>query len=393
MILWRPRNLWYRKTMDDDSTWKGDLPEKGKCTRLVVICENAVNSGQHWPDPDTNYILDSRVADEITKLEVVVDGNHAIKSLTGLQAQILSFYRNKMVPPDRIWDPSLGPQWSVFIMDFGRYFGDPEYYLDWSRHETAELRVTNDVDATVLRDLILTVEEWIPYGETLPESKGVFVDRELKSYTTTQNGEEPTKIPTTDPIRSLALQVIPEATSSAPYHWNRWPYLCVETVDLSFLEEKAKILDGFYTKRVMENNAQRYGFPTVGGKGYTHEAGVAMLSGVGYRFGSPTSFADIVGTALITNFVGLYTWQDNPMTVTSQAWANAYFDFLVWGMAYQDSYMLFDAMDPVQQNLITKDQAPVRLKINTENHANAADATVNLLLSTLELYGAGLGKS
>lgn len=387
MLAWRRHNLYYRKTMDDDATWKDELPEAGHCTRLVVQVENPT-TGQHWGTLGGvgDHIYHSRVADRIPKLEVVVDGNHPFKSVTGLEAQILSFYRNKMVPPDYISDPALASQRSYFIFDFGRYFGDPNYYLDWSKHKTSELRVTNDFDGTVYASGLLTVDEWIAYGDPLPPSKGVFVDRELKEYTTVQNGEEPTKIPTTDPVRTLALMVRPTATDAAGYHWKSWPWECVEVINLSFLEEKAKFLDSIYARQLMRENTMRYGYPRVAGKGYLGGRGDAFLTGIGFRHGTVVSFADVTGTALLTRTQAAWTWMDNPLVANPDSAGNDYLDFSCWGQSYHDSFMLFDAIEPVEKNLVTKDLAPVRLKLKTQNDADAADATVDIILSTFEAY-------
>lgn len=392
MRIWRPHTLYYRQAMTDDDTWKKELPEKGKCTRLVVQVENP-NTGQHWGTLGgvSANVYHSRVADRVPKVELVVDGNHPIKSLTGLEAQILSFYRMGKVPPDYISDPALSSQRSYFILDFGRYFGDEEYYLDWDKHETAELRITNDFDGTVYASGVVTVTEFIPHGDPLPASKGVFVDRQLKEYTTSQNGEEPTKIPTSDPIRSLALMVRPTVSAAAGYHWKRWPYLCVEKIDFSFLEEKLKLLDSVYTRELMRQNTMRYGLARISGKGFTGGRGDSFLTGIGHRLGTVVSFADIVGTALIDRAQSVWTWTDNPLVQNPDTEINSYVDFICWGQSYHDSFMLFDAIDPVDENMITKDEAPVRLKLNTENHADAADATIDIILSTLETYGAGLG--
>lgn len=392
MRIWRPHNLYYRKAQTDNDTWKKELPEKGKCTRLVVQVENP-NTGQHWGTLGGvgAHIYHSRVADRITKLEVVVDGNHPIKSLTGLEAQILSFYRDKKVPPDYISDPALSSQRSFFIFDFGRYFGDPDYYLDWEKHASSELRITNDFDGTVYASGVITVDEFISHGDPLPASKGVFTDRQLKEYTTVQNGEEPTKIPTTDPIRSLALMVRPTASAAAGYHWKSWPWECVETIDLSFLEEKLKLLDTIYARQLMRQNTMRFGYARTGGKAYLGGRGDSFLTGIGFRHGTVVSFADVTGTALLTRTVAAWTWMDNPLVVNPDSAGNDYFDFSCWGQSYHDSFMLFDAIKPVEENLITKDEAPVRLKLKTQNDADAADATVDIIMSVLETYGAGLG--
>jgi len=390
--LLRPHNLYYRKTMTNASTWKDDLPKAGKCTRLVVYVEQPINSPQHQLG-ETGPLVATRVADHITKLEVVVDGNHPIKSVTGIEAQIFNWYASKKMPPDMIRDLALGRSWSIFIFDFGRYFGDPLYYLDWEKHKSAELRVTNNVDGTIWTGLVLCVDEWLLEDPAVPPSKGVFVDRELKEYTTVQNGEEPTEIPTTDPVRSLILRAVPATSAAAPYHYKRDHFLTVETLNLSFKEEKEKILDNMYARELMWANTERYGLAKAGGVLLASQTGnTVQKSGIGYRRHTVVSFADIVGTALITNFIGAYTYRDNPLHMTPQSATNCYADWIAEGDSFHDSFMLFDAEEPVEQNLLTSDKAPVRLKVKTENNANAAGATVDLLLSTLEEYGKTLGK-
>jgi len=385
MLTWRPHNLFYEKAMTNASTWKEDLPQSGKCTRLVVTVENPL-TGAHWVQVSGfgAHIYHSSPAYRLTKAEIIVDGNHPVKSLTGIEAQLLSFYRNKKEPPDRIRDPALSAQQSIFIFDFGRYFGDPEYFLDWSKHKTSEIRLTNDADGTVYNGMVVTVDEYVAYGVEPAASKGVFVDRQLKEYTTAQNGEESVEIPSVDPIRSIALRCKPDVTTSAPYHYKRYPRDVLNEINLSFLEEKIKLLDRRYAEQVMWDNAHRYGYVRQAGKGLSGARGDAFLSNVGYRLGTVCSFADVVGTALITRYMGAYTYADNPLVINPNATGNDYIDFDCWGMSYHDSFMLYDAEEPVQQNLLGKDEAPIRLKQKTENNANAAGATVDVILSTLE---------
>ena len=387
MLIWNPHNLYRAADMVDDATWKEELPEKGKCTRIVVRIENP-QSGQHWEAADlpTEYVLYTRVAEIITKLEIVVDGNHPIKSLDGTQAQIVDFYRNKRVPPDKIRDPAISNSFSFFVFDFGRYFGDPEYYLDWSKHGSSEIRITNDVDGTCWDELNVWVDEYVAFGDAPPPSKGVFVDRQLKTYTGAQDAEESTRIPSEDPIRSLLLTCRPDYTTAYPYRFLGYPRDIINEINLSFHEEKMKLLDRVYSKDLMYANALRYGYPVSHGKGLASSVGIGLFSGIGYRLGTVVSFATVTGTAVITQYVGAYTHTDNVMNVLVNALNNQYFDFDVWGLMFHDSLSLYDAVEPVEQNLITNTLAPVRLKQKCQDSSNADDSTIDLILSTLEKY-------
>lgn len=382
--MWRPRNIYYRKTMDDNDTWKDELPEAGKCTRLTVQIRQKTMTGKHQYDA-ADGINPSRPADKTTKVEIVVGGNRPIKSLTGVQAQIFDFYRNKRAPPDYLRDLSLSPQYSYLHFDFGRYFGDKEYYMDWGKHKINELRITNNVDGTIWDALTCNVDEWIWEGPTLPPTKGVFNDRQLKTYTTIQDGEEPTAIPLTDPLRSLAIQVIPLDAASAPYTYKDAIEDCANVVDLSMQEERLKILDDYRVAEMIIRNGERYGEAVQGGIYCSGAASPeAMLTGIGRRLGTTVNFADITGTALITNFMGLYTYADNPITVTCQSATNSYYDWIAHGLAFHDSIMLYDAEENVIENLLKSDKAPVNLRIDTADASAAADAKVNILLSSLQ---------
>lgn len=381
--MWRPHNLYYRQSMDDAGTWKDELPEAGKCTRLTVQVRCPTLSGQHHIGLG-DLVNPGRVASKITKVEVVVGGNRPIKSLTGIQAQILDFYRNKRAVHDYMRDPSLSPQYSYLHFDFGRYFGDKEYYMDWAKHKVNELRITNDVDGTVWDALVASIDEWIWEGPDLSPTLGVFNDRQLKSYTTEQDGEEPTEIPTEDPVRSLAIQVIPADSASQPYHWADAIDDCANVVDLSFEEKRLKLLDSYRVAEMIIRNGERYGEAVQGGKFCTSTTPEAILSGIGRRLGTTVSFADIAATALITNFMGLYTYADNPMTVSCQSATQSYYDWIAHGLAFHDSIMLYDAEEDIIENLLTTEKAPVRLRVDTADASAAADAEVNVLLSSLQ---------
>ena len=387
MLIWRPHNLYRNQDMVDDSTWKKELPEVGKCTRIVVRVENP-QTGSHFADADlpNASTLYTRVAEILTKLEIVVDGNHAIKSLEGPQVQMIDFYRNKRVPPDKIRDPALSNSFSFLTFDFGRYFGDPMYYLDWSKHKSSEIRITNDVDGTCWDELNVWVDEYVAFGEDPPPSKGVFVDRELKSYTGAQNAEESVKIPSTDPIRSLILSCRPDYQAALPGRYLGYPRDIINEINLSFLEEKMKLLDRIYARDLMYQNALRYGYPEFHAKLCTGITGIGHFTGIGYRLGTVVSFADVVGTDAITVYVGAYTHVDNPLIVMATAAGAEYYDVDAWGLMFHDSLMLYDAVDPVEKNLITKDLAPVRLKQKCQDSSNADDSTIDLILSTLEPY-------
>lgn len=372
----------YEKDIDLADTFKFDeFPETGLSAGLLLTLEAPTNSGEHYSAD--NYDDKLRLIDWINKVQIVVDGKRPLKDLSGAVAQALEYWNVGRSSPDYLKDPSIGPDRCFIPISWGRFLGDTEYCLDWSKYASLELDLTNIATDGPIDSLTLNIEN-LKIMDPAPgvESKGVFQERIWREYTTAQNKTEYFKPPVGNKIRRIILRCVPDLSASAP--WKRirnFDHLAYE-IKLGFKDYSEIAFDG-YGESLMEQNMME--FPHMAhtsGYALALTGGYGVRTGIGYRIGVGVSPAEIATSLTERNF-GIYPYSGDVMNIMSDTSTNAYLNWWAKGFGYNNTLaLLFDLHGP-EHFLDTVDKGPVNLDIKTEDNANAADGVVEIILSEL----------
>lgn len=188
------------QTLTDSQTFTKDLPPGLKIQELR--CRYSANNGA------TSNTL-GKLNAMLSKLEVV-DGSDVLHSLSGQEEQANNFYRHGRLPFQQLNSKAAGVVIEEFIINFGRFRGDRECYLDTTRWRNAQLRLTHALTISATAGFatgtgVLTViAKFIEDGA--PPSKGFIMSKSFKSWTSLVSGREDTELPLDFPYQSLMVK-------------------------------------------------------------------------------------------------------------------------------------------------------------------------------------------
>jgi hypothetical protein len=128
------RRLQARYNLSNDAgTWQFKFPKVGLLSGLTVFLE--------WTNGSTSN-KDEDIYDAVDRIEVIANGSKVIYSLTGQQARLWAHVHLRQRPfytrdetPDVV-------QRGHFYIPFGLFKYDTQHYLDLSRFQDVELRIT-----------------------------------------------------------------------------------------------------------------------------------------------------------------------------------------------------------------------------------------------------------
>jgi len=188
-------------------TYRLDLPEHGLLSSLFIKIEGtdvgAYGQGE----------ADWRVVDEISKIEVILDGATVCKSLTGYQAQALAFFDQGVMPPSTWRNYATNTQVEYFLLNFGRKLHDLDYGLDLARFNNVELRITDTADATDFSALSVSILATFLREAPAGQFKGFLRSEEWRQWTGVVDETKYHVIPTEHIIRRVILQAIPSVNA------------------------------------------------------------------------------------------------------------------------------------------------------------------------------------
>lgn len=152
---------------------------------------------------------------EITRIEVVVDGSTIIKSMDGKQCRMLAAYHGL----DLInlgWysrSPGTDKHWWSFPILFGRYPYDPEYMMDMSAYKDPKLKIHWDTTDTSVDGVTYNcdstptvrfdVRATVFRNGSPPGLKGYIAGREIDSWTCLASTPNRTEIPRGYPLYAI----------------------------------------------------------------------------------------------------------------------------------------------------------------------------------------------
>jgi len=186
MGYWQLRRIEANTLLASDAaTYKVELPTSNIMSGLLVRMQwTNGSSGGGGED----------IIDAVDKIEVIRDGSEVLFSLTGIEAaKVGHFMMGKPIPHYRNDNASV-VQWAYFPIFFGRYFKDPNYWLNCARATSLDLKVTYSptISAACFASGTgrIEVDAWMYLDGQPGDYKGTFKTHRIKQFTSAASGDK-----------------------------------------------------------------------------------------------------------------------------------------------------------------------------------------------------------
>ncbi|MFQ6008224.1 MAG: hypothetical protein ACE5K8_04655 [Candidatus Zixiibacteriota bacterium] len=185
------------RTISDSQTLVVDMPITDPISAITVIYE-ANNGGT------SNQGV--YLHDDVDSIELV-DGSEEIFSLNGIETLVLNCFELKKWPYALLTEAADSSQYEAFTMHFGRYIGDPLYWLDPGEFRNLQVRLAHSLTISATAgfatgtgsvDVIAHV-----FADRPASRNGYFIAKEQYSFTSAASGDEKISLPTDYPYRLL----------------------------------------------------------------------------------------------------------------------------------------------------------------------------------------------
>lgn len=189
-MSWSRRLLLDQEVQGNDlGTRRVQLPARGALSGIELRCgcTNGATRGTQ------------RIFEAITRVEVVADGSNVLFSLEGTELYRWAHFKLRKEPP-HIWTEVAGAvQYLTLPVLFGRYLGDPDFWLDLSQYRNVELRVTYAPTIAVTGFVTTTFQihapYWIDDSSAGPGARrGYLRTTQVKAFTSVAAGEDVTEL-------------------------------------------------------------------------------------------------------------------------------------------------------------------------------------------------------
>jgi len=197
----KTRDYYFKRedTIKDSETVIVDLRGKGAISAISVELE-ATTGG--------TSCLDHEIHDDVSLIEVV-DGGKVIASLSMIEWLAINAAYFKRLPHQLLTENASSKQEERIIIPFGRFIGDPNYFLDVGMFKNPELRINVGLTISATAGFATGTGKVTVIGKIMDERpgeyKGFLRHREIRSFTSAASGDETVNIPTNYPISMLAV--------------------------------------------------------------------------------------------------------------------------------------------------------------------------------------------
>ena len=361
-----------------NATYKLGLPDTGILGSLYIRLHGKPETGNPFA-----AVNKWRLIDYLDKFEIILNGSTVCKSLTGLQAQFVSFMDQGTVMPAKWEEYSQPTLRDYLVINFGREFNDTDLGLDLSRFGGVELQITNSCATADWQDDL----KWTVMAHWLREPdvpvKGYMRTEQWRQWTTVADEIKYLNLPTEHTLRRIILQAIPGVDAS--YIENTSLFNLMDDIDLSLKTGVLRVykggLDDLLYMNVLDLGVQ----PITGGWTY-HTADKGWNSGLGYvdAMAVAAGSKDDAGATVPVTVEGAR----NSFTQKSETYeADTLIGYLAKGIAYNNcGFFRFDHNPNPQTWLDPLQRRTVQLNIHTKNSAAAAGGTNTVILDRFVRY-------
>ena len=147
--------------------------------------------------------------DDVDRIEIL-DGSDRVFSLSMLQGLSQHAYEIGRYPNHVLSEAASAVQQQGFRIMFGRWLGDPEYWLDPGQFSNLQYRLTGDLTISATVGFATATRRATLIAHILPDAPGgragMFSTKEIFQFTTGASGETRIDIPDDFPLRALGFR-------------------------------------------------------------------------------------------------------------------------------------------------------------------------------------------
>jgi len=202
-MYWQREYIRENISMTLNDTYRLDLPENGLLGSILLRVSGSEASGYGQSGGDW------RIIDELSKINVVLNGATVCKSLTGYELQALTYYDQGVIPPGVWRNYATNTQFEYLLINFGRWLHDNECGLDLSRFANVELQIENSATSSDFSDLTVSIQANYLRDAMSGSFRGYLRTEEWRNWTTVQAETKYLELPTEHILRRIMLQAIP----------------------------------------------------------------------------------------------------------------------------------------------------------------------------------------
>ena len=151
---------------------------------------------------------------DVDRVEII-DGTDRLHSLSLVQGIAQNFYEYGRYPNHILTEGNDEVQQEGYRISFGRYLGDPDYWLDPSMFSNLMYRFTGDLTISATVGFATGTRDVTLIAHTMPDHSGsragFFMSKEMKQFTSAVSGEDRTVLPDDFPFRMLGVRAFETA--------------------------------------------------------------------------------------------------------------------------------------------------------------------------------------
>ena len=285
--------------------------------------------------------LRDHLIDWITSITIVGDDDKYVVNNTGRELAALA--RRRLKKELEAYINTLDNSVNTFELPilFGRYIGDPEYYLDANLFNKLEINIANaDSDTGNYFDAGTVELHELQLKGNPPSAKGCFRSKQVKSWTPGSATEATTEeLPDKNPIECIMISAVPTYTARITALTSEMAAL-IDKIKLTYRGGDVVVFEDDW-EVLARRNAEQYGMVTVKGHITWGAAADKVDSHLGYVVAAKGNATTSAAAAATDVVVDVGTVQK---LVLSQAVAA---DLASWweatGLAYMDAvFFTFD---------------------------------------------------
>ena len=371
-MYWQKEYLRTGSAMTLASTWQEDLPKTGLLGSILCYISgpqgalNGATGGKF------------KISDFIDKLEIIADGAHVIKSLTGHQAQAIGLLDQKVTSPDMIRNYATNDQRAYFLLNFGRKMLDRAMGLDLSKWKNIEIKITNSAAAANFTALSIDVLCIYKRDDDAAGFAGCIYSENWREYAPAAGSVQYLEIPDDWLVRRILLQPTPGFNGTTE-EWNDTLNNLMYQIELSYRTGQDRVYkDGF--QMLMISNYLEFGAYVLCGGLLYPTADHALDLGAGYTMTAVTGTASKDDTAAAVDTTINADISSNILKAETYE-ADHPFYALLHGLAYQRCGVFkFDYEEDPGTWLNTREKGTVKLDITTRSTATITGAKNRILI-------------
>jgi len=253
MPYWYWRNLKNAWAVDENTTNRFDLPERGAVSGLRIQVQQRNTS-----DLDNAY--DNPYPVQRISLRILGNGNYEILNVRGRQLEAMNFWETGHMSKLLLWELRNLDLTEELFVPFGRFMGDPKYGLILEKFGAGvQFEETNTWDTTYVTDTYqkYTIDALMRKD---PEpglfSGGFLRKRQVTNKAAKSETQYGVKLPTENKLKQIYMFTEPSLTSNLP---TTVPFTELQTLWLSIKSKEEYLIDSMAASRLAYLIHQLYG--------------------------------------------------------------------------------------------------------------------------------------